>query len=198
MSESFISKQHMVAKMLKELDEASVISPMLQAEFDALPRSAATANHTGTSFSFRQPPSLGGWDAEDSMLDLARRAAFRFLCEQILGGVGILRSLEPSHEIPSAKAPTYQNMPLNIREHIVCTIKPKFKFKLVTKSGIVLFQTLQEVVSLLDIGQLVGYDRGQTIFEQNMDADSFGIVCTGNTFFQFLSHRTLDLIITKF
>jgi len=138
MSESFISKQHMVAKMLKEVDEASVINPMLQAEFDALP--ATTAIHTGTSFSFRLPPSLGGWDAEDSMLDLARRAVFRFLCEQILGGVGILRSLEPSHETPSAK----------------------------------------EVVSLLDIGQLVGYDRGQTIFEQNMDADSFGLVCSGH------------------
>ena len=38
---------------------------------------------------------------------------------------------------------------------------------------------VQEVVSLLDIVQLVGYDRGQTVFEQNMDADSFGIVCSG-------------------
>ena len=104
MSESFISKQHMVAKMLKEVDEASVINPMLQAEFDALP--ATTATHTGPSFSFRLPPSLGGCEAEDSMLDLARRAVFRFLCEQILGGVGILRSLEPLHETPSAKVPT--------------------------------------------------------------------------------------------
>jgi hypothetical protein len=44
---------------------------------------------------------------------------------------------------------------------------------------------LQEVVSLLDIGQLVGYDRGQTIFEQNMDADSFGILCSGHLNFFF-------------
>ncbi len=104
MSESFILKQHTVAKMLKEVDEASVINPMLQAEFDALP--AATAIQAGTSFSFRLPPSLGGWEAEDSMLDLARRAIFRFLCDQILGGVGILRTLEPSsHETLSVKVP---------------------------------------------------------------------------------------------
>ena len=38
---------------------------------------------------------------------------------------------------------------------------------------------LQEVLSLMDNCQLVGIDRGQTIFEQNMDADSFGIVCSG-------------------
>jgi hypothetical protein len=101
MSQSFISKQHMVSKMLKEVDEASVINPMLQAEFNALEES--TSLLAGTSFSFRPPPSLGSWDAEDSMLDLARRAIFRFLCDQIVGGVGILRSLDPSHGAPNAK-----------------------------------------------------------------------------------------------
>jgi hypothetical protein len=41
-------------------------------------------------------------------------------------------------------------------------------------------------VNLLDVGQLVGFDRGQTIFEQNMEAYSFGIVCSGELFFQNL------------
>ena len=37
LSESFVVRQLTLAKMLKELEEAAVISPMLQAEFDGLP-----------------------------------------------------------------------------------------------------------------------------------------------------------------
>ena len=101
-SESFIVKQHTVAKLLKEIEEASVINPALQAEFDSLPPPSSSQNGSGC-FTFRLPPTLGAAEAEDAMLVLARRAIFRFLCEQILSGVGILRSLEPAHETPSAK-----------------------------------------------------------------------------------------------
>ena len=92
--------------MLKELEEAAVISPMLQAEFDGLPPPPAqgVSGHMGGGcFVFRLSPGSGGGEADDAMLILARRAVFRFLCEQILGGVGILRSLEPAHETLSAK-----------------------------------------------------------------------------------------------
>jgi hypothetical protein len=54
-------------------------------------------------------------------------------------------------------------------------------------------------VNLLDVGQLVGFDRGQTIFEQNMEAYSFGIVCSGELFlskFAFNSNAMFIKYIT--
>jgi hypothetical protein len=58
---------------------------------------------------------------------------------------------------------------------------------------------MQRVVNVLDVGQLVGFDRGQTIFEQNMEAYSFGIVCSGELFlskFAFNSNAMFIKYIT--
>jgi hypothetical protein len=108
-SESFILKQHAVAKLLKEIEEVCVINPALQAEYDALP--PPTSGQTGSSsFSFRFPPTLGTIAAEDAMLVLARRAIFRFLCEQILTGFSILCSLGPTHETQSANVKHFPSL----------------------------------------------------------------------------------------
>jgi hypothetical protein len=99
-------------KTLSEVEDASPVAAAMLDDFAALP---PTPTHHGNAspspspagaaagFGFRLPPSLGSADADDEGLARARRAVFRFLCDQIQRGVGILRILEPAHEALSAE-----------------------------------------------------------------------------------------------